>query len=123
MTKQNKKISTQNYLDYIPILNDKFKSETDETGSITICIENKGMFNRVAQLLLKKPKVSKIHLDEMGNFIWPLMDGERTVYDISLLVKEKFGDAAEPLYDRLVQYMHTLENYEFIKMRDKKLSQ
>lgn len=120
MTKQSKKVNTDNYLDYVPIPNDKFKKEIDGTGRVTIFIENKGIFNRAAQLLLKKPAVSKIHLDEMGNFIWPLMDGERTVYDISLLVKEKFGASAEPLYDRLVKYMHTLESYEFIQMQDKK---
>lgn len=63
-------------------------------------MENKGAFNKVAQTLFNKPKVSQIHLDEMGNFIWPLMDGKRTVYDISQLVKEEFGEKAEPLYNR-----------------------
>ena len=35
---------------------------------------------------MKKPKVSQIHLDEMGNFVWPLIDGTRTVYEIAELV-------------------------------------
>ena len=71
----------------------------------------------MAQTLFNKPKVSQIHLDEMGNFIWPLMDGKRTVYDISQLVKEEFGEKAEPLYNRLVQYVRNLESYGFIKLR------
>ena len=50
----------------------------------------------------------------MGSFIWPLIDGKRTIYDIALLVKEKYGDKAEPLYNRLVQYMRNLEDYGFI---------
>ena len=32
------------------------------------------------------------------------------------LVKEKFGDEAEPLYERLALYIKTLENYGFVKV-------
>jgi hypothetical protein len=53
----------------------------------------------------------------MGNFIWPLIDGKRTVGDIALLVKAEFGDKAEPLYNRLVVYMRNLEMYHFVVMR------
>ena len=79
------------------------------------------MFHFLAQKILKKPKVSQIHLDEMGNFVWPLIDGTRTVYEIAQLVKEEFGEKAEPLYERLVQYIQTLENYGFIEVREKTL--
>ena len=50
----------------------------------------------------------------MGNFIWPLIDGKRNLIEISELVHEEFGDKAEPLYNRLVQYIKTLEAYGFI---------
>lgn len=113
MKKQSNEAS-DNYLDYIPEHNDKFKWDIDEEGKVTIFVENKGFFNKIFQALLKKPKVSQIHLDEMGNFIWPLIDGKKTIYDISVYVKEEFGDKAEPLYNRLIQYMYNLESYEFI---------
>lgn len=116
MAKQNKKERADNYLDYVPMHNAKLISTVDANGKVTVLIENAGAFNRLAQLLLKKPKISQIHLDEMGNFIWPLIDGKRSIYDIALLVKDRFGDAAEPLYRRLVQYMQTMEKYDFIKM-------
>lgn len=115
MKKQSKE-TTANYLDFIPEHNDKFKWDIDEEGKVTIFVENKGFFNKIFQALLKKPKVSQIHLDEMGNFIWPLIDGKKTIYDISVYVKEEFGDKAEPLYNRLIQYMYNLESYEFIKI-------
>ncbi len=115
MAKKDKQ--SNNYLNYIPVHNDAFSYETDEGGKVTILVENKGPFNRMAQVLFKKPKVSKIHLDEMGNFIWPLMDGKRTVYEIAQLVKNEFGEKAEPLYNRLVQYMRNLESYQFVVMR------
>lgn len=116
MSKRNQK--SANYLNYIPIHNDAFSFEINEEGMVTIFVENKGLFNRMAQVLFKKPKVSQIHLDEMGNFIWPLIDGEKTVYEIAQLVKNQFGEKAEPLYNRLVQYMRNLEHYQFVVMKN-----
>lgn len=115
MSKRDKK--SANYLNFIPQYNEGFPFEIDEEGKVTIFVENKGLFNRIAQVLFHKPKVSQIHLDEMGNFIWPLIDGEKSVYEIAGFVKEEFGQKAEPLYNRLVQYMRNLENYQFIKMK------
>lgn len=112
---KNKKISA-NYLDFIPKHNDKYTWEIDEQGAVTIFVENKGMFNRLAQKFLKKPKVSQVHLEEMGSFIWPLIDGERSILVIGESVKDHFGEEAEPLYPRLVQYIKNLESYDFIKV-------
>ncbi len=103
-----------NYLDFIPIHNEKFRFEISEDYKVTIFQENTGAFNWIAQKLFKKPRFSQIHLDDMGNFIWPLMDGKRNLLDIAALVKEEFGEDAEPLYNRLVQYVKTLESYGFI---------
>lgn len=113
---KNKTISA-NYLDYIPVHNPAHDSKTDEAGNVTIIIENKGLFNKIAQLIFKKPRFSQVHLEEMGSFIWPLIDGKNTVYDIAGKVKERFGEKAEPLYNRLVQYLKTMEDYDFIKIQ------
>ena len=56
----------------------------------------------------------------MRNFVWPLIDGTRTVYEIAELVKAEFGDKAEPLYDRLVQYIRNLEAYGFVEVQGEK---
>lgn len=115
MAKKHNKL--KNYLDFIPVRNVQYSWEKDEQGNIIIFVENKGLFNRIAQTLFKKPKVSQIHLEEMGNFIWPLINGERSVFEIAELVHGEFGDKAEPLYNRLVSYMQTLESYGFIQMK------
>lgn len=109
----NKK-KADNFVDYIYAKNPSLKWETDENGSITLLQENRGVFNTLAQKLLKKPRVSKIHMEEMGSFIWPLIDGKTSVYEIGQKVKERFGDSAEPLYERLSVYMKQLEDYNFI---------
>ena len=107
----------KNYLDFIPVPQRDLQFETVD-GKVTIFQENTGFFNRVAQKFFKKPKVTQIHLDEMGNFIWPLMDGERNIGDIALLIKEEFGEKAEPLYDRVVKYFQTLMGYGFVEYKE-----
>ena len=114
MAKENKD-KTENYLDYIPVISDKHKWESDEEGNVTIFVENKGVFNRLAQLILKKAKVSQVHLERFGSFIFPLIDGKESVYDIGLKVKEEFGEEAEPLYPRLTKYIKMLHDYGFVE--------
>ena len=50
----------------------------------------------------------------MGSFILPLLDGDKTIIEIGDCVKEKFGDKANPLYERLAQFFRILENNNFI---------
>lgn len=106
----------QNLLDFVPIRKIE-RFTTDDNGVITLEIENKGFYNRIAQKLFKKPKITYIHLDEMGSFVWPLIDGERNITEIGVFVKEHFGDKAEPLYPRLAQYFKILEGYEFVEYK------
>ena len=117
MKNKKKQVISENYLDKIPVRPDWLKWSADEHGSVTFDIENKGIVNRIAQKLLKKPKVSHIHLDEMGSFIWPLIDGEKSVLDISVPFEAHFGEKAQPLYERLAKYFQILESYGFIEWR------
>lgn len=89
----------------------------DEEGLVTLEIENTGFFNRIAQKFFKKPKISYVHLDETGSFVWPIVDGEKDLIKIGECVKEHFGEKAEPLYERLAKYFQILESYHFISWR------
>ncbi|MCI6675429.1 MAG: PqqD family protein [Clostridiales bacterium] len=106
--------STKNYLDYIPVCAPDHHFFIDKNGIIIICEEHKGFYAWIAQKLYKRPRFSKIKLDELGSFIWKQMDGKRTIYEISFLVKEQFGDKAEPLLPRLTQYFQLLYRNHFI---------
>ena len=114
--KKNKKES-ENYLERRRMRPEGIEWTTDEKGIITLDIENKGFFNRVAQKFFKKPKVSHIHLDEMGSFVWPLLDGEKDIVALGVLVKEHFGEKAEPLYERLAKYFQILDSYSFVEWK------
>ena len=111
----NNKKKADNYLDYIFEKNSSYEWTTDAEGIVTILQENKGLFNTLAQKLLKKPRISQIHMEEFGSFIWKLIDGNLSVYEIGQKVSEQFGEKAEPLYERLSVYMKQLENCGFIK--------
>ena len=110
----------ENYLDKIPLKNDKLGWSKSDDGKITLEIENKGFFNRLAQKLFKKPKISYIHLDDMGSFVWPFIDGENDIKAIGKLVDEHFGEAAHPLYERLTKYFSILASYGFVSFKDNK---
>ena len=104
---------SKNFLDYIPNRSPKITwSQNDEI--VTIDMYHKGIFPWIAQKFFHRPKVSHIKLDKLGSFIWNLIDGKSTVYYIAEKVKSEFGNEAEPLYDRLVQYMRILKNNNFI---------
>lgn len=104
----------ENYLKKIPFRKEKLNWSQDEKGFVTLEMENTGVANQIAQLVFKKPKISYIHLDEFGSFIWQAIDGERNIIAIGELVFEQFGERAEPLYERLSQYIKTLESNGFV---------
>ena len=105
----------ENYLEKKPVCKTGLNWSRDENGNVTLEMENKGIANKIAQVILKKPKISYIHLDEMGSFIWPLMDGKKDILEIGKHVEGHFGEKANPLYERLSQYFKTLEKYNFIE--------
>ncbi len=104
----------ENFLDYIPKHNSLFESNKNEAAHVEIKVANKGLFNRIAQIFFKRPKYSQIELDDFGTFIWESIDGEKTIYEIGQKISRKFGEAAEPLYPRLVQFVKVLHQNSFI---------
>ncbi len=117
--KKKKIIIPQNYLEKIPCRHHELKWNIDEEGKVTLEVENKGWVNRIAQALFKRPKISYIHLDKMGNFIWPILDGKMNIIEIGKLVEAEFGDEAKPLYERLARYFQILDSYHFIEWAGK----
>ena len=113
MKKRNATVSN-NYLEKRPMHSLDITWTTDGSGNVTLEVENKGFLNRIVQIILHKPKVSYIHLDEMGSFVWPLIDGEKNIIELGKLVEAEFGEKATPLYERLAKFFQVLESYRFI---------
>ncbi len=108
---------SENYLERVPVRKAGLEWSVDENGVVTLNIPNTGFLNKMAQKLLKKPPVTYIHLDENGSFVWPIIDGEKDIIKIGEMVKEKFGESAEPLYPRLAKFFQILESYGFVEWK------
>lgn len=119
MKKKKEQKPQVNYLDMVPspVITEW---QTSEDGIVTLMVENKGAFHKVAQVVFRKPKKTQVHLDAMGSFIWPHLDGKKTVDEIAQLVKAQFGEEAEPLYPRIAKYFQILESYQFVQLSPKK---
>ena len=118
MKKKNKTVS-KNYLEKKPMRKNGLEW-TEKDGLVTLNIYNKGVFKKITQVLLKKPKISYVHLDELGSFVWPLLDGEKDIMAIGEAVKERFAEKAEPLYTRLAKYFQILDSYGFVQWNEQK---
>ena len=116
----NKKNRSVNYLDLIPQHAENLRWHTEEaTGLITLEVENTGVFHTIAQKVFHKPRITQVHLDETGSYLWPLIDGTMTVAQLADCLKEHFGEKAEPLYPRIIKYFQIVESYHFIRFLNK----
>ncbi len=115
--KRSRQQIIEDYKKAVPCRKDGVSWDSEDDGLVVIHMENTGLFNKIAQVVFKKPRISHIHMEENGSFIWNLMDGTRTVSDIGELVHEHFGEKAEPLYERMIRYFELLERYGFLSWK------
>ena len=118
--KSKKNKTEENYLEKIPVISEEISWSADENGIVTLDIENKGVMNRIFQKLFKKPRFTHIHLDEIGSFVWPMIDGKKSIADMGEPMEEHFGEKAQPTYERLAKYFQILESYRFVQLSDPK---
>lgn len=111
---KEKRKPADNYLDYIPVKNPDFGWRVKEDGKVEVTVQNKGFYNRIAQIFFRRPKVSYIELDEYGSYLWQQIDGKSDIHQLSLQMKEHFGDRAEPVVERLVKFMRILQVNRYI---------
>ena len=103
--KKKKQEQQINYLDLIPVKAEGLKWHKDFRDRVILEVKNEGFFNGIAQKVFNRPEVTKIHLDVHGSYLWPALE------------KERFGEAAEPLYPRIVKYFQILENNHFVSFK------
>ncbi|MGN0707932.1 MAG: PqqD family protein [Faecalibacterium sp.] len=103
-----------NFLGYCPVRSPANTWDVNDAGIVTVHLVHRGFYAAIAQKLFHRPRVSHIELDELGSFVFLQIDGQRTVEQIARQVREQFGETAEPLYERLIQYLSILRNNRFI---------
>jgi hypothetical protein len=114
--RRKKKIDYVNYLDLIPLK--EYEHELNEDGLINILIpkfKNRFMVENVMPRL-RSPYI-RAKLDEFGTEIWKLIDGYRSVDDISKKMVEKFGDRIQPIHERITKFLSQLHSHNLIKFK------
>ena len=106
-----------NFLDLIVTRNPDYAWEEGDGGAVTVHVRNRGFYNWLAQKAFRRPPVSRIALDEYGSFVWRQINGERSAFEISKLLSNRFGEEAEPVIGRLVEYVRILYRNRFIGLK------
>ena len=89
--------------------------EVSQESRVTLLIPkfSKGFLARALQPRLRRP-LFRINLDEFGSFVWLSCDGNADVRSIGEHMMDKYGPAAEPVFDRIAQFLRQLESSNFI---------
>lgn len=109
-----------NYLDGTPRHDARHPWRLGEDGLVVVDMEHRGFYDRIAQRLFKRPRVSHISLDRYGSAVWQSMDGENAVGDIVDIMKARFPGEEERMLDRVVTFLATLQRNGFITMADER---
>ncbi len=109
---KNKKKS-KNYMDFIPVRNKDIEYSINDDGKAVLSIEWKGFYSKIAQKFFNRPRVSDIDLDEYGTFVWIAIDDNKTVYDISLEMEQKFPGMEKSL-SRLIKFLEIMKDNNII---------
>jgi coenzyme PQQ synthesis protein D (PqqD) len=90
--------------------------ELGQDSRVTLLIPKfrKGFLARTLQPRLRRPLI-RVNLDEFGSFLWLSCDGKADVRSIGEQMMNRFGKAAEPVYDRIGRFLQQLEHSEVIE--------
>ena len=76
----------------------------------------KGPLARWLQPRLRRPYF-RVHLDDLGSFVWKRCDGKTKVSEIVTQMEAHFGGGEIQLAERLAYFFQELERGEMIRMR------
>jgi len=107
---------SRNLLEMIPKHKEQIIWTEQKDGMIVVELEHHGFYAVIAQTCFRRPRVSKIHLDALGSYIWKQIDGRHNLQEIACRLKKQFGKQADPLYDRFITFIQILLRHGFGKL-------
>jgi len=113
--KTKKRTLPANYMDLVFFKNAEIQWRVKEDGLVEVDMVNKGFFNSIAQKFFHRPRVSHIALDKYGSTLWLALDGTATVNALLAKMNETFPAETDKMLNRFVQFLTTLERWEFIQ--------
>jgi len=115
--RSNPKISRQQSFQSVPTINPyiKWHINAEDRVVLTIKTPNK-LFVKLAALIFPIPKENSIVLDEIGSFVWQLFDGNKTVEQIILKIKEKYKLNRKEAEASTIEYIKILVKRRYIML-------
>jgi hypothetical protein len=109
------KAPAPNLLDLKPVR--LVECERTDEGHVTLLKPKFGWgpLRKLLQPRLKRP-FYKIHLDEIGTFVWDRLDGDTTVGVIADAALAHFGEKIEPVHGRLRTFLMQMEGGGLVKI-------
>lgn len=101
----------------IPLRRADVSWHEDEWGRAVVDVVNRGMLHRVAQHLFGKPKISHVHLDRVGSFVWRKMDGVHSLWELGEQLEAVFGERVSPTYERLTIFIRMMDGRGWIEWK------
>lgn len=115
--RKRRRSSTINLLELIP--ERRYEWITGEDGNVRVLIPRYG--NTAAGVWLarhlQRPYIY-FKLDRIGSAVWLACDGKSTVLQIANRLQQEFGEEIEPVYDRLGQFLHSLDRNKLIRFKN-----
>ena len=86
---------------------------------MTVFIEWKGFYHRIAQKFFHRPRVSDIQLDDYGSFVWLAIDDNKDVHQLSKELDARFPNMEKSL-SRLIKFLEILRDNHLIRWKGEK---
>jgi hypothetical protein len=103
----------ENLLDLKPVRNIGWEDADGEKVILLVPKFHNKFFVKWIVPNLAKPNF-RVSLDEYGSFVWQRCDGSATVGEIADALKVKYGETAEPRYDRTARFVQQFLREKFL---------
>lgn len=99
---------------------DSINYKIDDNGIVTVLEKQDHKIQKFfRKLRFKIPLYKEITFDEISSEVFTQIDGIKTVKEIGEYLEAKFGDKANPLYERLLTFLnHIYVNCNYIEKID-----
>jgi len=110
--KAKEEIPQENFLLFVPHI--KHTEWTEKNGLVLLIFHHNHPIQKAANWLVKKSSTSDMKFDDLGSTVWKAIDGKRNIYEIGEIIKAKFGESCDPVYERLIMYVRYLNRRGWI---------
>jgi hypothetical protein len=106
----------KNLFDFIPIISEHITTEKEGELSVIAFPRFRSRFMQKYFVPKNKPATIHVRLEEHGTAVWDLIDGNRTIKEITVMLADHFHDEKNYEY-RIAAYFSQLQRQGFIKYR------